>query len=181
MRHIKIFVALSCSFILSLPSNVLTQTSVEVSSDVDTAEVIKDEGEVKSDIVDLSPTAVSKEKKKLKLPKTGVLASTIETGDTDLKTNMPWGAGKQVDTIKVPIGASIVKNENYWNVRISNNSKDRSFSLSAELAQYSSSGQKVKSDPFSYSLQPGQSVERRVTAASNVYQAQVNLTDWKEQ
>lgn len=120
-------------------------------------------------------------RKPLKLPRSGVLATTIVTGGSSVQTDAPWGTAKQAVNMQAPVLGAVSKKEGNWMVKISNTSKDRTLNVNLELAQYNLNGQKVKSDPFSYSLRPGEVVERPVRAASNLSQVQLNLTDWKEQ
>jgi len=129
--------------------------------------------------VEPTPPPTPTPKKKLNLPKSGELAALVLV-EVGVVGPIPWGSGKQVDSLKSPLLGSITQEEGNWIVRISNTSKDRMLNASFELAQYNQNGQKVKSDPFSYSLRPQESVERPVRATSNVTRIILNLTDWKE-
>lgn len=124
--------------------------------------------------------APSPTKKKLNLPRSGEIASLVITNQDNVDAPMPWGADKEIGNLNSPIMGSITQVGENWIVRITNSSEDRTLNANFDLQQYDSRGQKVRSDPFTYSLRPKESVERPVRAAMNITRVLLNLTDWKE-
>lgn len=120
-------------------------------------------------------------KEKKDLPKTGVLALYMSSASTNVKAPLPWGGVDASGDKPSPLTASILKREDGWIIRIVNNSTDKGYSANFEFASYDAKGKKIKSDPFSYSLKPGERVERPSRGTENTAAAQVALTSWKEQ
>ncbi len=124
--------------------------------------------------------APSPTKKKLNLPRTGEIASLVITDQDNVDAPMPWGADNQIGDLGSPIMGSITHVGENWIVRITNSTDDRTLNASFNLKQFDSRGRTVRSEPFTYSLRPKESVERRVRAALRISRVTLDLTDWKE-
>ena len=115
-----------------------------------------------------------------KLPKSGVLASYLTTGNTSAEMPMPWGGLDYGQGEASPLLGSISKKEGVYLIRVSNVSKEVTIEANFEFAMYNTSGSKIKTDPFTLTLRPGEKNERPATGVSGAAMALLNITSWKE-
>jgi len=117
------------------------------------------------------------EREEIDLPSAGTLFST-STGSTNRIVNAPWGGINSGGRISAPITGSVSRTApREWTVRVTNSSEDE-YSVSLELVQYRTAGPRVTSDNFSYTLKPGQSVDRQVRAHINATEVDLNINRW---
>lgn len=115
-----------------------------------------------------------------KLPKSGVIASTLPAGGFGKKGYSTWTDTDIEGKKTAPISASVSRvDSKNWNLKVTNNSEEDTFSVSIKVDQVGKSGSSVKSDSFSYSLKPKESVDRPVVGAQNASGAQVVLENFK--
>jgi len=119
------------------------------------------------------------ERQEIDLPATGTLFST-STGFDNRAIHAPWGGINSGGRIQAPITGSVSKTgPREWTVRVSNRSEDE-YSVSLELVQYRTAGPRVTSDSFSYTLRPGQNVDRQVRAHINATEVDLNIVRWSK-
>ncbi len=121
--------------------------------------------------------AFSDEEKEIKFPQRGVLASSIDAGNVNVKIPEMWGEGKNS---KPPIQATVIKkNDMLWNLVAKNISSER-YIFSLELMQFSKDGKKIKNTIHSFSLKPKSSKTVPVVANSFTKDYIVNIISWKK-
>ena len=121
----------------------------------------------------------NKEKKKEELPQKGVLSTTVTKSYKNAKLDIPWGSTDAVGGGVSPITGSVSRfSEKEWLVKVFNNS-DKRYSFNVKVTQYSDRGSQVKSDSFSYTLKPKESVDRKLSRSSGARDAQLSLEGWK--
>ena len=120
----------------------------------------------------------SKEDKVIKkLPKSGMLASTNNGG----LANTAGGFGDTAlddEEGNNPIGGSVSKAGNTWVAKVFNNSK-RQVTGSFRVLQLDKNEKGVKSDSFSASLSPNQSVERVFPSNPLSVSGSLEIASWK--
>lgn len=128
----------------------------------------------------LSSFSAFAQEKKDKLPRSGNLASTLTRGGEDVAVDGPWGDNDISGREPPPISGSISRiAQRTWLMKVFNNTKDR-YSVDLEVVQFNQRGTRLRGDYFSYTLDGGQSIERKVMASSNVTECQVNLRNWRK-
>lgn len=114
------------------------------------------------------------------LPQKGVLAEKLSSASYSAALPMPFGGLDPFGEKTSPITGGISERDGSWLVTLNNNSKERSYSVNVEFALYNDKGIKIGSQPYSYSLSPGQSVQRKAGGARGAVRAQLVLMSWKE-
>lgn len=127
-----------------------------------------------------APDRAKDQAQKKELPKSGSLSSSITGGYQNRAVAEPWGGTDSQGENVAPISGSVFRNgPRDWKMTIFNNSDD-TYSVSVEVAQYGSTGNKIKGDNFSYTLRPRGSEERLVTGNDKTKDAQLNLRSWRK-
>ncbi len=118
--------------------------------------------------------------KKKELPKSGSLSMSGSFGGGKVVMEPAWGSDTDSSAdAGAPISGSVARlNERNWEARIINNSK-KSYAVDLEMLQYDQKGSTVKRDSFSYTLKPGQTQARTVSASLNSTAAELKLSKWK--
>lgn len=120
-------------------------------------------------------------KKEQELPKSGSLSSTISGVHGSRNVPGPWGGSSaRTEDKAAPISGSVSKvSAREWRARIFNNSED-TYSVNLAVHQFDRNDKKIKSDSFSYTLKPGQSVDRPISALATTEQCSLDLLSWKK-
>ncbi|MEZ4754658.1 MAG: hypothetical protein R3A13_10200 [Bdellovibrionota bacterium] len=114
----------------------------------------------------------------IELEKSGTLSSSVSAGFSNQKVPKPWG-GDVLGNEQAPISGSVSRaTNNEWIMRVFNNSEDK-YRVTLEVAQYGRAGRKIKGDHFSYSLKPGETVERNIRGTNGTESADLKLKSWK--
>lgn len=122
------------------------------------------------------PTLTPEEQK---LPQRGVISSATQGGageSIDL-----WGDQDITSGQKNPLSGSVFKlQDGKWGLRLVNNSTGAAYSGTVKIEQLDTLGQVVKGDSFSFSLAPGQTIERSAYGVSTVKNARLVLESWQK-
>ena len=120
-----------------------------------------------------------------KMPKSGVLASTIggEFGASNANT---WSDVDLSGESKPPLSASVARvgSAGQWKLRVFNNGKN-AYSFTVKVVQLTRNSDTTKpgtpsrSDSFTFSLKPGESAERMVPGGSGAAGAKVVLESYR--
>jgi hypothetical protein len=139
----------------------------------------KDTNPVRKELADRAKAAAEDQKKdKKKLAKSGVLAQTQSSGTNNTNIAVPWGEDVLKDK-PAPISGSVSRiGARDWSMKLINNSED-TYSASVEVMQMARGGKRLKSDHYSYTLKPGDKIERKFTTNQSVTDCSLNLTKWK--
>ncbi|RIL09229.1 MAG: hypothetical protein DCC75_07015 [Proteobacteria bacterium] len=114
------------------------------------------------------------------LPKSGVLSRSVKGGYQSKDVNVPWGTEESPAKETSPITGSVSKlSDKAWKMKLFNNSEESTYSADVRVNQYNLRGVKIKSDYFSYTLKPGESTERDVSASASTVDSQLELVSWK--
>lgn len=114
-----------------------------------------------------------------KMPKSGVIASTIPGGYG--RQGFPtWSDADIQGKEAPPISGSVSRvGQKDWKLVVVNNSEDH-YSCSIKVAQITRSGSTAKSDSFTLSLKAGERVERPVSGSESAVGATVILESFKK-
>lgn len=122
-----------------------------------------------------SSTPNSKIEKKKKLPKSGILSSSVSTGAVTNNIPQTWGSDSDTSGTEAPIAGSVSRmNPSSWQMKVFNQSKD-TYSINVSVIQRDDRGSQVKTDSYSYTLKPGQNESRTVSAGNNSTNAVLEL------
>lgn len=120
-------------------------------------------------------------KEEKKLPKSGVLSSSIRSGYQSRNIGDQWG-GTDItgDAGAAPITGSVSRvSPQEWVAKIFNNTDD-TYSASLRVVQLGKRGSQTKQDSFSYTLKPHSSASRRLASSSLTEEARLELQGWKK-
>lgn len=118
------------------------------------------------------------EKKKTPLPKSGVLSSSVSSGSASTTAAGVWGNDPDGGGGSAPIGGSVSRlNPTTWQLKVVSQSTD-TYSVNLSVRQLDARGNQVKVDSYSYTLKPGQSESRTISAASNAINANLELRSY---
>ena len=112
-----------------------------------------------------------------KLPKSGLLSSAVEAGYSSRTIGNVFGGNSLDEENQNPISGSVVRQGNQWAATVKNNSKDY-FSISLRVVQVAMNDSSLRSDFFSVSLNPGESITRTFTRATGVAGVQLWVNSW---
>ena len=120
------------------------------------------------------------QEKKRELPQTGVLSGTGGGAAAGVAMEGPWGGtsleGKDSGN---PIGGSVSRlSDRDWVAKVANSSEDR-YRVTVAVVQYDERNRRLKSDTFSLSLQPKETVERPFRANPSTSHSMLELKSWK--
>jgi len=122
--------------------------------------------------------AKPEEKKEIKrdLPKSGVLASTVNSRDEGVQIPETWNdkTGEPA-----PLTASInPKGPGQWEIGVSNGSEDMYYGF-FQVEFKNSKGTTIKTDSFAATLKPKESVKRNTSGPADAGSINVALLSWK--
>ena len=130
-------------------------------------------------LADTSTATSGREKKKL--PKSGILSISGSAGYGSYKLPAAWGESENTEGNNAPLAGSVTKvGQKQWKAKVTNQSKEDQYSFGARVLQLSMKGDKVKTDSFSGTLKPKESIERVFTAHANSVSAALELSNWKK-
>ncbi len=114
------------------------------------------------------------------LPESGTLSTSRTQGYVGSEAvDEPWGGVDASGETKSPISGSVSKiSAREWKMFVKSNSEFKVYA-SVQVVQYALNGAKVKTDNFSYTLKPGESVERQVYATPQTASADLKLVSYK--
>jgi hypothetical protein len=120
------------------------------------------------------------QEKEEELPKSGSLSTSISTRNRNsTSVAEPWGGVNIQGKDASPISGSVSKTQKGYVARMFNNSED-TYSVSVRVVQLGKNDNTLKTDSFSMTLKPGQSMERPVSAAPGVFSADLKLENWRK-
>ncbi|NDC36948.1 MAG: hypothetical protein EBZ48_02725 [Proteobacteria bacterium] len=115
------------------------------------------------------------------LPQRGSLASTTDRGYGTQSSPSQWGGLELEGKNAPPVSASVARGKrSNWELKVFNNSEDI-YTVTIALDQLGSSGGKVKTDSFTFSLKAGAHQTRSVPASASSTGAAATLVSWKRE
>jgi hypothetical protein len=115
------------------------------------------------------------------LPRSGELSRSINSGDPARRVPDTFGGIDILGNDQRALSGSVSRvDQEYWSVRVFNNSSDDTFSVNVGVKQFNEAGGVVKTDYFSYHLKPHTSTEQTVQAAPGASEASLELRNYRK-
>lgn len=116
-----------------------------------------------------------------KLPSSGELSRSINSGDPARRVPDTFGGIDVLGNEQRALSGSVSRvDQEYWNVRVFNNSAEDTFSVNVGVKQFNDTGGVLKTDYFSYLLKPHASTEQMVQAAPGASEASLELRNYRK-